>query len=744
MAVDDNPPPTPPTSTDKIIPFSIPNKVPIKLDLEKHNYNAWSSFSVIHLGSLGLKAHVESETASTNPEWEQLDDLIKMWILSSLCDSLQEQVVTTPGNAKKLWDRLKDLFHDNKDNRAINLDNELRSIKIGTMTNLVIYTINGLDSRFATLVEIIRNRETLPTFKATRTMLLLKESSINDDSGSNATFEGTSSSPTALVTSTSSNTKGPTPSTYASQATSLPSAFSTMTVQDPTWNMDTGSSSHLNSSTSNLSTIFNQRLFPSIFVGDGKTIPVTNTGHSIIPCAHRPLHLHIVLVTPNIIKNLIFVRQFTRDNNCTIEFDAFGFYVKDYLTRHILLRCDSSGDLYPVTKPSTLPTAFVSTSSSTWHQRLGHPGDEVLRSLTSRNLISCNKTKSSHICHACQLGKHVKLPFHSSTSIVNHCFDIIHSDLWTSPIVSSSGFKYYAQNNSPPTPNNTNDPLHTSPTPSTINSSHRSPTPQAHHQNPLTPITTHGPTPTSPTLQPNSTYAPPRPTSSPPHHNHDPVHAFTLTEPLSPQQSQQTQASTQPINVPTRTHPMVTRSQLGIVKPIDRLSLHTSSISPIPKNPSDALTDPNWRNAMFDEYNALIKNGTWILVPRPTGVNLGIDVDETFSPVVKPATIRTVLSLAVFRKWPIHQLDVKNAFLNGDLSKTVYMHQPPGFLDSRYPNHVCLLQRSLYGLKQASRALFQRARMLPTFLSMWMILFLQLPPQHCYNKLQFPCIGSLT
>ncbi|GKB95016.1 hypothetical protein Tco_0981153 [Tanacetum coccineum] len=134
MAVDDNAPPTPPTSTDKIIPFSIPNKVPIKLDLEKHNYNAWSSFYVIHLGSLGLKAHVESGTASTNPKWEQLDDLIKMWILSSLCDSLQEQVVTTPGNAKKLWDRLKDMFHDNKDNRAINLDNELHSIKIGMMT----------------------------------------------------------------------------------------------------------------------------------------------------------------------------------------------------------------------------------------------------------------------------------------------------------------------------------------------------------------------------------------------------------------------------------------------------------------------------------------------------------------------------------------------------------------------------------------------------------------------------------
>ncbi|GKD43403.1 ribonuclease H-like domain-containing protein, partial [Tanacetum coccineum] len=86
----------------------------------------------------------------------------------------------------------------------------------------------------------------------------------------------------------------------------------------------------------------------------------------------------------------------------------------------------------------------------------------------------------------------------------------------------------------------------------------------------------------------------------------------------------------------------------------------------------------------------------------------GVDVDETFSPVVKPGTIRTVLSLAASRHWPIHQLDVKNAFLHGDLSETVYMHQPPGFRDSVHPDYVCLLQRSLYGLKQAPRAWFQR------------------------------------
>nr|GEW44239.1 hypothetical protein [Tanacetum cinerariifolium] len=190
MAVEDtSPPPPPSSSTDKIISFSIPNKDPIKLDFEKHNYNAWSSFSPIHLGNLELKAHVESETAN--------------------------------------------LFHDNKDARAINLDNELRSIKIEKLTvnkyctkirsmtdrlknlggdvsdkNLVLYPINGLDSRFATLVEIIRHRETFPSFATTRNMLLLKESSFNESTDASTTFDSSYLSPTILMASTSSDTKG--------------------------------------------------------------------------------------------------------------------------------------------------------------------------------------------------------------------------------------------------------------------------------------------------------------------------------------------------------------------------------------------------------------------------------------------------------------------------------------------------------------------------------------------------------
>jgi hypothetical protein len=71
------------------------------------------------------------------------------------------------------------------------------------------------------------------------------------------------------------------------------------------------------------------------------------------------------------------------------------------------------------------------------------------------------------------------------------------------------------------------------------------------------------------------------------------------------------------------------------------------------------------------------------------------------SPVVKPATVRTVLSLALARSWPVHQLDVKNAFLHDTLTEAVYCCQPAGYVDSSRPDMVCQLNRSLYGLKQA-------------------------------------------
>ncbi|GJU89250.1 ribonuclease H-like domain-containing protein [Tanacetum coccineum] len=243
--------------------------------------------------------------------------------------------------------------------------------------------------------------------------------------------------PTQPVSAQSTSTPG--------QATVLPHAFNAGTLQDPSfgaWNMDTGASSHLNKSTTSLSTVLNLCMYSTVSVGNGHSIPVTNTGHSILPTSLKSLRLNNVLITLHIVKILIYVCQFVRDNDCTIEFDSFGFSVKDFMTRRVLLRCDSIGDLYPVTTPFPIPHAFL-VSQHTWHQRLGHPGSDVLRRLVSNNVISCNKEKPPILCHACQLCKHVRLLFFNSNNIVFSCFNIVHSDVWTSPIPSLSGFQYY-------------------------------------------------------------------------------------------------------------------------------------------------------------------------------------------------------------------------------------------------------------------------------------------------------------
>ncbi|GKD98326.1 ribonuclease H-like domain-containing protein [Tanacetum coccineum] len=291
--------------------------------------------------------------------------------------------------------------------------------------------------------------------------------------------------------------------------------------------------------------------------------------------------------------------QRARSRNCLLcnghdigEFDSFGFSVKDFLTRRVLLRCDSTGDLYPVTAPSSIPRAFL-VSQHTWHQRLGHPGSEVLLS-------------------------------------------------------------------------------------------YQTPTPH-------TPMSTAAQQ--ASTTNPSDTISPP----------------VAIPDPILP-----------PNPNPLSIHHMVTCFRVGTNRPPERLTLHVSSVSYVPKSYRDAFNDPNWQNAMCDEYNALIKNNTWTLVPRPSNTNIvrcmwlfrhkfhadgtlsrykarlvandstqlaGVDVDETFSPVVKPGTIQTILSLATSRYWHAHQLDVKNAFLHGDLSEIVYMHQPLGFRDSVNPDY---------------------------------------------------------
>jgi hypothetical protein len=192
----------------------------------------------------------------------------------------------------------------------------------------------------------------------------------------------------------------------------------------------------------------------SIVVGNGSTLPVISVGDSVFP---EPFYLNNILLAPDIVQNLLSVRRFTTDNWCSMEFDPFDLSVKDLTTRNVIARSNSTGPLYRLRLPSSTassrtslcamstidaPRILVVIATSTWHRRLGHPGTDALSSLSRSYFISCTST-THDFCHACQLGKHTRLSFSGSSSHAEKAFDLLHLDLWTSPVISVSGSKYY-------------------------------------------------------------------------------------------------------------------------------------------------------------------------------------------------------------------------------------------------------------------------------------------------------------
>lgn len=144
----------------------------------------------------------------------------------------------------------------------------------------------------------------------------------------------------------------------------------------------------------------------------------------------------------------------------------------------------------------------------------------------------------------------------------------------------------------------------------------------------------------------------------------------------------------------------------------------------------------DWKIAIQKEYDSIIKNGTWTLVPRPKDAKVvksrwvlrikysglykacfcakgfiqrwGEDYDETFAPVAKYTSIRTLFALlAGHKNAQVHQMDVNTAFLNSDIEEVVYVKQPEGYEIPGKEDFICLLNKALYGLKQSPRAWFQ-------------------------------------
>jgi hypothetical protein len=223
-------------------------------------------------------------------------------------------------------------------------------------------------------------------------------------------------------------------------------------VQD--WVADSDMTHHTTPSVGNISTLHPLASSnpSSIIVGDGSSLPITSVGDSVLP---GPFYLNNILLAPDMVQSLLSVRYFTTYNWCSMEFDPFGLSMKDLTTKNVIVKSNSTSPLYMMHLPGSLTPssstvvvlavvshALTVVAPTMWHHRLGHPGPDTLSSLSRSSFIQCT-SKKHDFCHAYQLGKHTRLPFCSSSHHVQHPFNLIHLDLWTSPTISVSGSKYY-------------------------------------------------------------------------------------------------------------------------------------------------------------------------------------------------------------------------------------------------------------------------------------------------------------
>ena len=185
-------------------------------------------------------------------------------------------------------------------------------------------------------------------------------------------------------------------------------------------------------------------------IGDGTGLSITHTGSTSLLTNNSAFQLNDVLCVPDIKTNLISIYQFCVTNNVFVEFLPMCFQVKDLHTGEPLVQGITKDGVYewPAIKSSSSPPiiAFSSTktTSSNWHHRLGHPAFPILKHVIFEFQLNISSPLSKElVCNACCCNKSHKLPFSTSSLQSSRPLEIIFSDVWTSPIHSHDGFKYY-------------------------------------------------------------------------------------------------------------------------------------------------------------------------------------------------------------------------------------------------------------------------------------------------------------
>ncbi|KAI3503335.1 hypothetical protein L1887_31775 [Cichorium endivia] len=220
--------PPPPSSNQKWYGvINIKTYVPIILDLNELNYDAWRELFETHCRGFGVRSFLTGEskpTSADDEEWYKLDSVVKTWLYGTLTQSLLNMILKKDSTAFSVWKSLEELFRDNKDARAIELDNELRSMTLGDLSiaqycqkmksisdllanidnpvpekTLVAHLLNGLSPQYEHIATLLRHRDPLPTFLQARSKLLVEEHRFKTNRNHPAAHTDHASSPTVLV-----------------------------------------------------------------------------------------------------------------------------------------------------------------------------------------------------------------------------------------------------------------------------------------------------------------------------------------------------------------------------------------------------------------------------------------------------------------------------------------------------------------------------------------------------------------
>ncbi|XP_021757479.1 uncharacterized protein LOC110722517 [Chenopodium quinoa] len=634
----DSPPPPPPPTTEfhpALAVNNIKNAIPLVLDYEKVQYSNWVELFENHACAYNVLDHIDPTvsrpTDVLDALWKRLDAIVKQWIYGTISTELLNTILAPKSTAQNLWDRIKEIFQDNKNTRAVYLENQFNLLHISNFSNVTAYCqqqdkpSHYRPSILPGLAFFLKNRAE-PTTKVNRNKHPLshnKTQTLHNCSPhlSPAVAQVTEAAVGVAVAQGGKSGGGNGRGKGRETSNNNKSANNSTQQQNQLQNN--------NGASSNGQTWAQQPPWPNphqiFWQPQGWAVPPapfpTNGAYQVRPNAgpSRGLYSQQAYtidqpqygpsMTPTEFNSTYSSMNFPNPEN--------GWYMDSGATSHMT---NNAGTLLP----------FFNLSTN-YHILVGNGHRILITGYGHTTLLNNNSLNLKNFLLAPQIIKNlISVRRFTSDNKVSIEFDpngFTVKDLRTARVITRC--------------NNTGD---------------------------LYPITSSSP----------STCL-----------------ATTLTA-VTPWHDR-------------LGHPGV--SSLSFLRSNNLISCnkdHGSSFCnscQIGKHVRLPFYDSN-NNTFFafdiihaDLWTSSIRSTKLVLYVMANRRKLVVDCDETFSPVVKLATIRTVLCLAMAKKWSIHKLDVKNAFLYGDLQETVYMHQPPGFVDRRAPSHLCDGKSPCLGLR---------------------------------------------